>query len=65
MRDFRRITLFCPEKTPLKAQNDYIFQIFVGRMAPFSSPGYPYDCVGMNKINQSVLKNLSGLSRTG
>jgi len=25
MFDFRRITLFCLEKTPLKAQNGYIF----------------------------------------
>jgi len=34
MFDFRRITLFCFEKTLLKAQNDYIFLKFGGN-GPF------------------------------
>jgi len=29
-------------KTPLKAQNDYIFQKFGGAMAPLAPPGYAY-----------------------
>ena len=33
MFDFRRITLFCQEKTPLKTQNDCIFYKFGGGMA--------------------------------
>jgi len=37
MFNFRRITLFCLEKTPLKAQNDYIFYKFVGH-DPFAPP---------------------------
>ena len=42
MFDFRRITLFCWEKTPLKAQNDYVSQNFWEAMAPFAPPGYAY-----------------------
>ena len=29
-------------KTPLKAQNEYVFQKFWGRHAPFAPPGYTY-----------------------
>jgi len=41
MFDFRRIILFCLEKTPLKAQNDNVFQKFGGN-GPFDLPGYAY-----------------------
>jgi len=37
--DFTRITLFCLEKTPLKAQNDQIW----GGHGPFAPPGYAYE----------------------
>jgi len=29
-------------KTPLKAQNDYVFQKFEGSHGPFAPPGYAY-----------------------
>jgi len=45
--DFRRITLLFG-KTPLKAQNDYIFQKFAGDHGPFASPrGYAYGSVNV------------------
>jgi len=30
-------------QTPIKAQNNYIFQKFGGAMAPFAPPGYAYE----------------------
>jgi len=40
-------------KTPLKAQNDYIFLKFRGAMAPLLPPGYAYDV--MSRIPRILL----------
>jgi len=42
-------------KTPLKAQNDYIFQTFWGAMAPLTSTGYAYG--GMTSSFTSPAEN--------
>jgi len=44
-------------KTPFKAQNDYIFQTFLGGKAPLLPPGYVYDLkeAGLEKANKKLL----------
>jgi len=59
MVDYKRIALFCLEKTPLNAQNDYIFWKFGGTWPLWPPPGYTYGIgltTGLLKTPRTQLK---------